>query len=112
MQNHEIASFFADASVDIYGNSALRDPQREGYEAIQSHFARSSSPCYVQLPVGCGKTGLMGLTPFGLAKGRVLIVAPNLDDSHEYPPRTRHIGLKLFLHKARSLRSNERPISI
>ena len=34
--------------------------------------------CYVQLPVGCGKTGLMGLTPFGVAKGRVLIITPNL----------------------------------
>jgi len=78
MQNHEIALFFRDTPVSIFGNSSLRDPQREGYDAIQRHFRDSSKPCYVQLPVGCGKTGLMGLTPFGLASGRVLIVAPNL----------------------------------
>ena len=54
------------------------DPQREGYDAIQRYFQDSDKPCYVQLPVGCGKTGLVGLTPFGLASGRVLIVAPNL----------------------------------
>jgi superfamily II DNA or RNA helicase len=28
--------------------------------------------------VGCGKTGLIGLAPFGVAKGRVLIVVPNV----------------------------------
>ncbi len=78
MNNSEIASFFRETSVSIYGNSALRDPQREGYDAIQRYFQDSDKPCYVQLPVGCGKTGLVGLTPFGLASGRVLIVAPNL----------------------------------
>jgi DNA repair protein RadD len=78
MNNQDIATFFADTRVSIFGNSALRDPQREGYESIHRHFAESSDACYVQLPVGCGKTGLMGLTPFGLATGRVLIIAPNL----------------------------------
>lgn len=78
MENSEIAAFFDQTPVNIFGNSALRDPQREGYDAIHRHFRHSSEPCYVQLPVGCGKTGLMGLAPFKLASGRVLIVAPNL----------------------------------
>lgn len=78
MNNAEIARFFADTQVNIFSNSALREPQREGYYAIHEHFSKSPDPCYVQLPVGSGKTGLMGLTPFALSQGRVLIVAPNL----------------------------------
>lgn len=78
MDNTDIASFFSTTKVSIYGNASLRDPQREGYHAIQEHFSESNEPCYVQLPVGCGKTGLMGLTPFQLTQGRVLILAPNL----------------------------------
>lgn len=78
MDNSEIQKFFHDTKANIWGNASLREPQIEGYFAIRDHFAKSAEPCYVQLPVGCGKTGLMGLTPFGIAKGRVLIIAPNL----------------------------------
>jgi DNA repair protein RadD len=78
MDNNEITRFFTETKVNIWQNPSLREPQIEGYFAIRNHFARSNAPCYVQLPVGCGKTGLMGLTPFGVAQGRVLIIAPNL----------------------------------
>lgn len=78
MENAEIARFFAETKVTISGNASLREPQIEGYFAIREHFEGKSTSCYVQLPVGCGKTGLMGLAPFGVAKGRVLIIAPNL----------------------------------
>lgn len=78
MDNREIADFFANTTVNVFNNSALRLPQQEGYVEIVKHFEEKSAPCYVQLPVGCGKTGLMGLTPFGIADGRVLILAPNL----------------------------------
>jgi DNA repair protein RadD len=78
MNNSEIAAFFATQEVNIFNNSALREPQRDGYFAIKQHFDESAESCYVQLPVGCGKTGLMGLAPFQNAAGRVLIVAPNL----------------------------------
>ena len=78
MTNKEIEDFFFNTSVNILGNNDLRIPQQEGYDAIRDHFAKSDKQCFVQLPVGCGKTGLMGLTPFGLASGRVLIITPNL----------------------------------
>ncbi|MCY4284692.1 MAG: DEAD/DEAH box helicase family protein [Thiotrichales bacterium] len=78
MDNKDIKQFFEDTEVSIYSNDSLREPQIEGYFAIQEHFEGSNDPCYVQLPVGCGKTGLMGISPFGIAKGRVLIIAPNL----------------------------------
>lgn len=78
MDNSEIGRFFSETKVNVWQNASLREPQIEGYFAIRDYFARSKEPCYVQLPVGCGKTGLMGMTPFGIAKGRVLIIAPNL----------------------------------
>ena len=77
MENKDIERFFADTEVSIWQNPSLREPQVEGYFAIRDHFKHSDEPCYVQLPVGCGKTGLMRLTPFGISKGRVLIIAPN-----------------------------------
>ena len=76
MDNDEIAQFLSDTDVCIWQNPSLREPQMDGYFAIRDHFKHSDDPCYVQLPVGCGKTGLMGLTPFGIAKGRTLIIAP------------------------------------
>lgn len=78
MDNNEIERFFRETKVTIWHNPSLREPQIDGYFAVRDHFQNSDDPCYVQLPVGCGKTGLMGLTPFGIAKGRVLIIAPNL----------------------------------
>ena len=35
-------------------------------------------PRILQLPVGCGKSGLIALLPFGLAHGCVLVISPNI----------------------------------
>jgi DNA repair protein RadD len=78
MNNDELADFFSKTQVSIINNRQLREPQRDAYQAIFQHFEDSNEACYVQLPVGCGKSGLIGLTPFGISKGRILIVAPNL----------------------------------
>jgi DNA repair protein RadD len=78
MDNAEIAKFFRDTRVNVVGNPALREPQRDAYVELQKHFLSKNTQCYIQLPVGCGKSGLIGLTPFGIAEGRVLIVVPNL----------------------------------
>ena len=78
MDNKDIERFFSNTQVSVWENRSLREPQIDGYFAIREHFNGSDEPCYVQLPVGCGKTGLMGMSPFGISKGRVLIIAPNL----------------------------------
>ena len=78
MDNETIELFYSQTPASIQGNQSLREPQIDGYVAIREHFRTSQEPCYVQIPVGCGKTGLMGLTPFGIAKGRILVIAPNL----------------------------------
>jgi superfamily II DNA or RNA helicase len=77
MDNLEIRRFFHDTPAHIFANANLREPQVLGYQATLDYFAQTNEPGYVQLPVGTGKTGLMGITPFGLTEGRVLIVTPN-----------------------------------
>ncbi|MCD6404682.1 MAG: DEAD/DEAH box helicase family protein, partial [Planctomycetes bacterium] len=79
MTNEEIARFFNDTRAFIQGNSDLRDPQVEGWFRTRQHFRNSSEHAILQIPVGCGKTGLMALLPFGIAQGRVLVIAPNLE---------------------------------
>ena len=56
----------------------LRDPQRDGYLRTSEFFRAGKNKAILQIPVGCGKTGLASLLPLGLAEGRVLVIAPNL----------------------------------
>jgi len=39
----------------------------------------SSEHAILQIPVGWGKTGLVALLPFGIAQGRVHVIAPKLE---------------------------------
>jgi DNA repair protein RadD len=72
-----VAGFFDDVEARIDGNPQLREPQKEAYDAVTQHFARQKTPAIVQLPVGCGKTGVAAILPFGLSHKRTLVVAPN-----------------------------------
>ena len=79
MTDEEIARFFNTTRPFIQGNPDLRDPQVEGWFRTRQHFRNSSEHAILQIPVGCGKTGLMALLPFETAQGRVLVIAPNLE---------------------------------
>lgn len=72
-----VAGFFDAADAEIVGNPQLREPQKEAYEAALEHFAQKETPAIIQLPVGCGKTGVAAILPFGLSHKRTLIIAPN-----------------------------------
>lgn len=71
-------SIFVTANADIEANELLREPQREAHRAVREHFADSNEPGILQIPVGCGKTGIMSTLPFGIAEGRTLVITPNL----------------------------------
>lgn len=80
-QDAEIRRYFQETDANIVGNEQLRVPQEEGYVALRDYFAENdgpSLPAIVTLPTGCGKSGLIACSPFGIAEGRVLVVAPNL----------------------------------
>lgn len=71
-------SYFQEAPANIIGNSYLREPQEDAYRAIYEHFVikKSTEHALVTLPTGTGKTGLMGIAPYKISEGRVLIITP------------------------------------
>ncbi len=72
------AHLFRTATANIEENERLRDPQREAHRAVREHFATKNNAVILQVPVGCGKTGIIATLPFGVADDRVLVIAPNL----------------------------------
>lgn len=79
-RNHEIAAYFHRSEARIKGNRYLRHSQLEAYMAMGRHFdsAEGAQPAIVEVPTGAGKTGIIAIAPFDLARGRVLVLAPNL----------------------------------
>ncbi|WP_257263775.1 DEAD/DEAH box helicase family protein [Endozoicomonas sp. ONNA2] len=62
----------------IENNQLLRPPQREGWQSIRDHYRGSKPERFsgVILPVGCGKSGLIAITPYALSASRVLVITP------------------------------------
>ena len=73
-----VDNFFLDLEFKIEHNPNLRDPQRDGYLRTAEFFRAGKNKAILQIPVGCGKTGLASLLPLGLAEGRAIVIAPNL----------------------------------
>ncbi|MFA5783160.1 MAG: DEAD/DEAH box helicase family protein, partial [Bacteroidales bacterium] len=76
--NQPMELFFTSLDYNIADNEELRNPQREAYLHIYDFFQSGKNKAILQIPVGCGKSGLASILPLGIAKGRVLIIAPNL----------------------------------
>ena len=76
--NQPLESFFLNLDFNIGENAFLREPQHDGYLRTYEFFRAGKNKAILQIPVGCGKTGLAALFPLGLAEGRVVVIAPNL----------------------------------
>ncbi len=76
--NKPIERFFIDTAAYIEENLQLREPQIEAFQALYRYFQDGGKKAIIQIPVGCGKSGIAALAPFGISHGRVLVVAPNL----------------------------------
>jgi DNA repair protein RadD len=76
--NIPLEQFFLKTPAHIEENLQLREPQVEAYKAMYDYFKAGNKTAIIQIPVGCGKSGIAAIAPFGIAKGRVLVVAPNL----------------------------------
>jgi DNA repair protein RadD len=76
--NQPIELFFTTLDANIEDNAALREPQREGYLRTYEFLRAGNNKAVLQIPVGCGKSGLASILPLGIAQGRVLVIAPNL----------------------------------
>jgi superfamily II DNA or RNA helicase len=73
-------NYFLKTIPNIDENDNLRIPQKIAYARAFDHFVNKSNTtdAIIILPTGVGKTGLMGLLPYGISKGRVLIITPQL----------------------------------
>lgn len=71
-------NYFMSSMPNIRNNSDIRQPQVEAYYKTIEYFASEYEQrnALIVLPTGVGKTGVMGLIPFGLCKKRVLIITP------------------------------------
>jgi DNA repair protein RadD len=69
---------FQTITADIEANTQVREPQQGAHRAVRTHFENSNEPVILQIPVGCGKTGVIATLPFGIAAGRALVITPNL----------------------------------
>jgi excisionase family DNA binding protein len=76
--NRPVERLFMDVDFSIDDNESLREPQRDGYLRTYDFFRAGKNKAILQIPVGCGKSGLAAILPFGIAEGRVLVIAPNL----------------------------------
>src|SRR4051794_22887251 len=64
-----LETFFTATPAEIDDNLALREPQREGHQQAYDFFDRGGQVALIQIPVGCGKSGLAAILPFGIARG-------------------------------------------
>lgn len=81
--SRRLEDFFQETSTNIEANPDLREPQRDAYLQAAAYFQRGGQKALIQIPVGCGKSGVAAILPFGTAKGRVLVIAPNLTIKEE-----------------------------
>lgn len=71
---------FINSFPNILENENLREPQIYAYSALYNHFIRDEMKTHalIVLPTGVGKTGVMGIAPYYISKGKVLIIAPRV----------------------------------
>ncbi|MHB8131302.1 MAG: DEAD/DEAH box helicase, partial [Mobilitalea sp.] len=80
MPNLYDEKYFLNSQPFICGNSLLREPQIEGYLHAFEHFVvkEKDTHAIIVLPTGVGKTGVIGILPYGICKGRMLIITPQI----------------------------------
>lgn len=72
---------FQNRMPNIGSNRHIRTPQREAYQALvdyASNLEETAREVGIVLPVGCGKSGTITLTPFAFRSSRTLVVAPGV----------------------------------
>ena len=71
-------NYFVNSIYNIKDNQNIREPQYEAYYKTLEYFNGNNDNrnALIVLPTGVGKTGVMGLVPFGLCKKRTLIITP------------------------------------
>jgi len=75
-----VTRYFQQREPNINGNARIREPQLEAFNELK-RFAQAQTgerEVGIILPVGCGKSGAITLTPFAFRSARTLVIAPGL----------------------------------
>lgn len=72
--NQPMNTFFLNLDASIEGNEALREPQKDAYLRTYEFLTAGNNKAILQIPVGCGKSGLASILPINISRGRVLIM--------------------------------------
>ncbi|XID92245.1 DEAD/DEAH box helicase [Paenibacillaceae bacterium WGS1546] len=76
-----MSSVFEAREPNIADNDRLRIPQKDAFKKIVEHYSQKEfeRETSIILPVGCGKSGLITLTPFAVKSNKTLVIAPGLN---------------------------------
>ena len=69
-------NIFQTRAAAIAGNPQIRTPQREAFAELLAFAPTAEREAGIVLPVGCGKSGCITLTPFAFRSARTLVIAP------------------------------------
>lgn len=97
---------FQTLAPHIIDNDLIREPQQEAYKSLLE-YARDTSQLErevgIVLPVGCGKSGTITLTPFAFNSKRTLVIAPGLSIADQLEKEFNPSNPKMFYHKCKIL---------
>jgi len=104
-------NLFQELIPNIKNNLYLRIPQKETYEAIENKINNNpqAKEIGIVLPVGCGKSGCITITPFACKSVRTLVVAPNLNIARQLLDDFNPNNEKMFYQKCHVLDTSKYP---
>ncbi|UOF15581.1 DEAD/DEAH box helicase family protein [Lysobacter capsici] len=105
-------SFFSSTAADIIHNPNIRTPQKGAFEALAAHAASDEldkREVGIVLPVGCGKSGAIAISPFAYGARRVLVIAPGLRIAEQLQKDFDPTSPTLFYRKTGVLRQPPYP---
>lgn len=103
---------FASKNVNIHGNDKIRTPQIEAFQALESHYEcqnKTQKEVGIILPVGCGKSGCITITPFAFKSKRTLVIAPGLHISSQLLRDFDPSNQSMFYRKCKIISDNNFP---
>lgn len=103
---------FSSKTVYIHGNDKIRTPQIEAFQALESHYEgqnKTQKEVGIILPVGCGKSGCITITPFAFKSKRTLVIAPGLHISSQLLKDFDPSNQSMFYRKCKIISDNNFP---
>lgn len=97
---------FQDLEANIVDNDLIREPQIEAFLALTETAKKSvelEREVGIVLPVGCGKSGTITLTPFAFKSLRTLVIAPGLSIADQLSKEFNPTNPKMFYKKCKIL---------